>query len=77
MPIVTGRRHRWRLLVAHAFLWALIATGTLQLWQLYILVLLLGFTNSLGRPASRAIIVEMVGHEAGLLVGEAQVAQEG
>ncbi|MDE2093016.1 MAG: maltose ABC transporter permease MalG [Burkholderiales bacterium] len=25
MPIVTGRRHRWRLLVAHAFLWALIA----------------------------------------------------
>lgn len=44
-------------------LWALIATGTLQLWQLYILVLLLGFTNSLGRPASRAIIVEMVGHE--------------
>ncbi len=42
-------------------LWVLMATGTLQLWHLYVLALLLGFTNSLGRPASRAFIVEMVG----------------
>ena len=44
-------------------LWALIATGTLQLWHLYVLALLLGLTNSLGRPASRAFVVEMVGRE--------------
>ncbi len=44
-------------------LWVLIATGTLQLWYLYILVLLLGLMNSIGRPASRAFLVEMVGRE--------------
>src|SRR5713226_416702 len=31
-------------------LWVLIATGTLHLWHLYVLALLLGLTNSLGRP---------------------------
>jgi MFS family permease len=44
-------------------LWVLIATGTLQLWHLYILVILLGLVNSLGRPASRSFVVEMVGRE--------------
>ncbi len=44
-------------------LWALIATGTLQLWHIYVLALLLGLTNSLGRPASRAFVVELVGRE--------------
>ncbi|GER91878.1 hypothetical protein KDW_60400 [Dictyobacter vulcani] len=44
-------------------LWILIATGRLQLWQLYVLVLLLGCTYSLGKPASRAFVVEMVGRE--------------
>ena len=44
-------------------LWTLIATGTIQLWHLYVLALLLGLTNSLGRPASRAFVVEMVGRE--------------
>lgn len=44
-------------------LWILIATGTLQLWHLYVLVLLLGFTSSLGRPASRSFLVEMVGRD--------------
>ena len=44
-------------------LWALIATGTLQLWHLYVLAMLLGLTNSLGRPTSRAFLVEMVGRE--------------
>lgn len=42
-------------------LWALIATHAIQLWHIYVLALLLGLTNSLGRPASRAFIVEMVG----------------
>jgi MFS family permease len=44
-------------------LWALIATGTVQLWQIYVLALLLGLTNSLYLPASRAFVVEMVGRE--------------
>jgi len=44
-------------------LWMLIATGTLQLWHLYVLALLLGLTNSLGRPASQAFVVAMVGRE--------------
>ncbi|MBF6614610.1 MAG: MFS transporter [Chloroflexi bacterium] len=44
-------------------LWVLIATGTIQLWHLYILAMLLGLTNSLGRPASRAFVVELVGRE--------------
>jgi len=44
-------------------LWALIVSGTIQLWHLYILALLLGLTNSLGRPASRAFVVELVGRE--------------
>ncbi|HVB20656.1 MAG TPA: MFS transporter [Ktedonobacteraceae bacterium] len=44
-------------------LWVLIATGTLHLWHLYILAMLLGLTNSLGRPTSRAFVVELVGRE--------------
>jgi MFS family permease len=44
-------------------LWVLIVTGTIQLWHLYVLALLLGLTNSLGRPASQAFVVEMVGRE--------------
>lgn len=44
-------------------LWGLIVTGALQLWHLYLLALLLGFMSSLGRPASRAFVVEMVGRE--------------
>ncbi len=44
-------------------LWALIATGTVQLWHLYILAMLLGLTESLYLPASRAFVVEMVGRE--------------
>ena len=44
-------------------LWILIVTGTLQLWHLYILALLLGLTNSLGRPTSRAFLIELVGRE--------------
>ncbi|HET7640534.1 MAG TPA: MFS transporter [Ktedonobacteraceae bacterium] len=42
-------------------LWALIATGTIQLWHLYALAMLLGLTNCLYLPASRAFVVEMVG----------------
>jgi len=44
-------------------LWALIATGTIQLWHLYALAMLLGLTNSLGRPTSGAFVVELVGRD--------------
>jgi MFS family permease len=41
--------------------WALIMTGAVQLWHIYILALLLGLTNCLGRPAGQAFVVELVG----------------
>ncbi len=44
-------------------LWGLLATGTLQLWQLYVLAPVLGLTSCLSRPASRAFIVELVERE--------------
>ena len=44
-------------------LWALIATGAMQLWHLYVLAMLLGLTNSLDRPTRQAFVVEMVGRE--------------
>jgi MFS family permease len=44
-------------------LWVLIVTGTIQLWHLYILAMLLGFTNCLSMPASRAFGIELVGRE--------------
>ena len=44
-------------------LWLLIVTASIQLWHLYVLALLLGLTNSLYRPASRAFVVELVGRE--------------
>src|SRR5260370_23590280 len=44
-------------------LWGLIVTGTIQLWHIYVLAMLLGFTNSLYLPTSRAFVVEMVGRE--------------
>ncbi len=44
-------------------LWALIVTGTVQLWHIYLLAPLLGLTNSLYLPANRAFVVELVGRE--------------
>ncbi len=44
-------------------LWVLIATGTVQLWHLYVLALLLGLTNSLDTPTRQAFVVELVGRE--------------
>jgi MFS family permease len=44
-------------------LWALIATGTVQLWHVYVLALLLGLTNCVGRPTGQAFVVELVGRE--------------
>jgi MFS family permease len=44
-------------------LWALTASGTVQLWQIYLLVMLLGLTSSLDMPARSAFVVELVGRE--------------
>lgn len=46
-----------------SLLYALVATGSIQLWHLYLLALLLGLTNSLNLPTSRAFVVEMAGRE--------------
>lgn len=44
-------------------LWTLIATGVIQLWQIYGLAILLGCTSSLDMPTRSAFVVEMVGRE--------------
>lgn len=44
-------------------LWALVFTGQIQIWQIYVLALLLGVTNSLDMPTRQAFVVEMVGRE--------------
>ncbi len=44
-------------------LWAVLATGTVQLWHIYVLAMLLGLTNSLDMPTRQAFVIEMVGRE--------------
>jgi MFS family permease len=46
-----------------AVLWLLIATGTVQLWHIFVLATLLGITNSIDMPTRQSFVVEMVGHE--------------
>ncbi len=41
----------------------LVITGTLQLWHIFVLALLLGLSNSLDTPVRQAFVVEMVGRE--------------
>jgi MFS family permease len=42
-------------------LWMLMVTGSLQLWHVYVLALLLGLTDSLDRPTRQAFVGELVG----------------
>jgi len=44
-------------------LWVLIASGTIQLWHLYVLAMLLGLTNCLDHPTRQAFVIELVGRE--------------
>jgi MFS family permease len=44
-------------------LWILVASGTVQLWHIYVLAMLLRLTDSLNTPARQAFVVEMVGRE--------------
>jgi MFS family permease len=44
-------------------LWILVATGNVQIWQILLMAVLLGITNSLDMPTRQAFVVEMVGRE--------------
>jgi MFS family permease len=44
-------------------LWGLTAAGVVQIWQVYVLALLLGLTNSLDFPTREAFVVETAGRE--------------
>jgi MFS family permease len=46
-----------------AVLCVLVFTGTVQLWEIFILASLLGITNSLDMPVRQAFVVEMVGRD--------------
>ncbi len=46
-----------------AVLWLLVASGTVQLWHVFLLATLLGITNSIDMPTRQAFVVEMVGRE--------------
>jgi MFS family permease len=50
-------------LLQAVLLWALIVTGAVQLWQIYVLAALLGLSSSLDQPTRSAFVVEMVGRE--------------
>jgi MFS family permease len=39
----------------------LVATGTVQVWHVYLLAILLGFVNAVDMPVRQAFVVEMVG----------------
>jgi MFS family permease len=44
-------------------LWGLIVSDTVQLWHIYILVLLLGITTTLEKPARQSFVIELVGRD--------------
>jgi MFS family permease len=44
-------------------LWLLIATGTVQLWHIFVLAILLGLTNAIDMPTRQAFVAEMTGRE--------------
>jgi MFS family permease len=46
-----------------AIMWILVASGTIQIWQIVVLAALLGLTNALDMPTRQAFVVEMVGRE--------------
>lgn len=50
-------------MIQATLLWILVASGTVQLWHVYVLALMLGLTNCLDMPTRQAFVVEMVGRE--------------
>src|SRR3984893_17012768 len=50
-------------MIQAAILWALVATGHVQIWHVLVLASLLGLTNSIDMPTRQAFVGEMVGRE--------------
>ncbi len=50
-------------MIQATILWALVATGYVQIWHVLVLASLLGLTNSIDMPTRQAFVVEMVGRE--------------
>ncbi len=42
-------------------LWALVATGTVELWMVYVMAFLLGMVTMVDMPTRQAFVIEMVG----------------
>ncbi|MBA2678659.1 MAG: MFS transporter, partial [Ktedonobacteraceae bacterium] len=42
-------------------LWTLVATGTVQIWHVFVLAFMLGLTNSVDMPTRQAFVMDMVG----------------
>ena len=69
--VIADRLPRRRMLIATQsaamiqalLLGALLATGTVQLWEVAVLALLLGLTNAFNNPAAQAFVPELVGPE--------------
>jgi len=52
------------LAMAQAFaLWALVASGRVELWHVYALATVLGLSNAFEQPARQAFVIEMVGRD--------------
>ncbi len=50
-------------LLQAVILWLLVATGTVQIWQIMLLAALLGLTTAFDQPTRQTFVVEMVGRE--------------
>ena len=69
--VIADRLPRRRMLIATQsaamiqalLLGALVATGTVQLWEVAVLALMLGLTNAFNNPAAQAFVPELVGPE--------------
>jgi MFS family permease len=69
--LIADRVPRYRLVVGvqgvgfvlAAIFGALVATGLIQLWQIYVLALLQGLTNAVGNPSRLSFAVELVGKQ--------------
>jgi MFS family permease len=51
-------------LIQALLLWVLVVTESIQIWQIYLLALLMGLTTCLDRPTRQAFVIEMAGRKA-------------
>ncbi|HEX8917613.1 MAG TPA: MFS transporter [Chloroflexota bacterium] len=50
-------------MIQACLLWTLVVSGAIQIWQVYLLALLLGFAYCLNTPVQQAFVVELVGRD--------------